>query len=136
MTDADQGRPPETGPIRLFMDDDRDAPRGWTLVRSNEAFVEALDTVDGSRLEAISLDWHLGRDMPNGNVALDALIDRLRRHPDRYPILDRVHFHSSDHPEAVMMTRRFADFIRETIDVWRIREGMIMMDASMPWDED
>lgn len=123
-------------PIRLFMDDERDPPRGWTLVRSIEAFVEALDAIDGTRLEAISLDWHLGRDVPNGNVALDSLIDRLRRRPERYPILDRVHFHSADHHEAVLMTRRFADFVRETLDAWRVRDRMIMMDASMPWDED
>jgi hypothetical protein len=125
-----------SGPIRIFMDDEREAPKGWTLVRSIDLFTEALDAADPARLEAISLDWHLGQDAPNGNVALDRLIERMRAHPERFRALERVHFHSADPNEAVAMTRRFADFIRETLDSWRSNGRMIMMDASMPWDEE
>lgn len=122
-------------PIRLFLDDERDPPKGWTLHRTTETFLAALDAAVPQRLEAVSLDWHLGRDVPNANVALDGLIARMRAHPERFPMLKRVHFHSSDPNEAHAMTMRFADFIRETLPVWRANPRLPMMDASMPWDE-
>jgi hypothetical protein len=123
------------GPIRIFLDDERKAPKGWTLVKTIDAFIAAVDAADPTRLEALSLDWHLGRDVPNGNVALDRLIERMRSDSDHFPVLERVHFHSADPDEAVAMARRFAGFIRETIEIWKTHDEMVMMDASMPWDE-
>jgi len=124
-----------TGPIRIFLDDDRDPPKGWTLVKTTALFVEALDAADPARLEAIAFDWHLGKDVPNANGALDALIERMRARPERFAALERVHFHSSDPDEAAAMARRFADFIREMIRDGRADDLMAMPDVSMPWNE-
>jgi hypothetical protein len=122
-------------PLRIFLDDERTPPKGWTLVRTVEEFTLALASADPQRLEAISIDWHLGKDVPDGNVALDRLIDLMMDEPGRWPSMDRVHFHSGDPDEAVAMARRFADFIRETIANGTAGDCMVMMDASMPWDE-
>lgn len=49
--------------MKVFLDDERAAPEGWTLVRWPE---EAIALLEMGQVEAISLDHDLGDDLRTG----------------------------------------------------------------------
>lgn len=115
---------PADGPIRVYLDDDRPCPKGWTLVRSKDELFALLDgdTSAAARIERLSLDWHLGADQgrtgfvvrPNGEAVATALADRFRADDQFLPTLEIVHFHSSDPDKAIVMLRTIMAALSDT----------------------
>ena len=48
--------PPTEGGVRIYLDDERVPPEGWTLVKSVTALMEMLRTLEPGRLERLSLE--------------------------------------------------------------------------------
>ena len=100
--------PLETGPIRIFLDDERDAPEGFVVARTLPAFRKLLDSIDMSRLHTICLDWHLGSHAEPGQSGFDAaqmIIDKLAEYPLQFSGLSSIWLHSSDIEKAADMAR-------------------------------
>lgn len=55
--------------MRVFLDDERPAPPGWTLVRTAE---EAIALLESGQVEQLSLDHDLGT--PDGPTGYDVLV--------------------------------------------------------------
>lgn len=111
--EAKQKEIPETGPVRLFLDDERQAPEGWTLVRSPNALRVAINAIEPGRLDGLSLDWHLGSGVSNGEQVVEDLLILMKDRPEFFAELGMVHLHSSDREKAVAMARRIATPARE-----------------------
>lgn len=97
--------PPATGPVRVYLDDERPCPPGWTLARSPAEFWNLIETIDLQRIEAISLDWYLGAGIDNGVIVAQALSERIQSDPAAFSQLEMIGLHSSDHEQAINMAR-------------------------------
>lgn len=127
VEDVNRSRAPKTGAIGLFLDDERNPPENWTLLRSPYAFLEAIqDPEINPRVERISLDWYLGAGIHNGEVVAKDLAIRLLD-PNFLPNLEIIHFHSSDHTRARAMFKSISDELGA-------RGDKVMLDIGMPWD--
>jgi len=98
--------PPEKGSVRIYLDDERVPPEGWTLVKSVTALMEMLRTLEPGRLEHLSLDWHLGSGVTTGHDAVERILRLMLEEPERFANLKRVNCHSSDREEAIKMARK------------------------------
>lgn len=96
-------KPPKDGPVRIFLDDERALPKGWTLARGPGEFMKLLDEVAPGRIVAISLDWHLGTGVANGEDVARRLIGRMRDRPELFSNLEIIWLHSSDRQKAIAM---------------------------------
>ena len=108
-----EGRPPSEGGVRIYLDDERALPEGWTLARSPKAFFEMVggDRDVSDRVTHLSLDWYLGTGVTNGEAVATTLADRFRTDPGFLPRLRAIGFHSSDRDKAVAMVRILRDAI-------------------------
>lgn len=106
-------KPSKDGPINVFLDDERPCPTGWTLVRDPHAFEELLDAMADGRIVRISLDWHLGTGIVNGEEIVRRLVSRMRRTPALFSNLELVRLHSSDRTKAIDMMHTVEQPLRE-----------------------
>ena len=97
--------PEETGPIGIFLDDERLCPEGWLLARHPAEFFTILHSVDARRLTRISLDWHLGPGQPDGEEIAAILTDPERDHFALLKNVTHINCHSSDRDRAYAMIR-------------------------------
>ena len=74
--------------MKLFLDDRRDAPEGWTLVRDPEEVIRLLLS---ETVEEASLDHDLGRGVMTGYDVLRVLEDEVYRVMDFKVPKIRVH---------------------------------------------
>ena len=116
--------PPE-GPLKIFLDDTRSPPDGWTLVESAGALTSLLES-DGDRITHLSLDWHLGPGLDKGDAAAEYLADGFIRNPLSYPKLEWIYFHSTKRDAALAMFRTVRKALPED------RRYDILMDVGMP----
>ena len=98
---------PKTGPIRIFLDDEREMPEGFVIARTIEEFQRLLDDVDPARLRTVCLDWHLGG-KSDGFDAVSMLIARIEKDPAAFVDLRSVWMHSQDIEKAAKMSRTMA----------------------------
>lgn len=115
-TEAKHKALPDEGEVRLYLDDERNPPEGWTLVRSPTALRNMIDTLEPGRLTGLSLDWHLGAGLPNGEQVVEDILELMRVRAGQFQNLDMVHLHSSDREKAANMARRIAIPVREKWD--------------------
>ncbi len=90
--------------VRIFLDDDRPCPPGWTLARNLGQFIRAVTECPPEKLGAISLDWDLGYGQPNGHDAVEFLIEHLTAAPESFEF-DGIFCHSGCREEAVKMAK-------------------------------
>lgn len=118
-----EGRPPSDGGVKVYLDDERALPQGWTLARSPAAFFEMVggDRDVSDRITHISLDWHLGTGVADGETVARRLAECFTTDPGFMPRLRAIGFHSSDRKRAVAMHRMIDDALsedrREEIDM-------------------
>jgi len=109
---------PDDGGVRIYLDDERPVPDGWTLAKSPAALMELLggsrDVTD--RVTHLSLDWYLGTGITNGEEIARRLAARFRDDPDYMPRLEAIGLHSSDRDKAIAMMQTLRDAIPE--DRW------------------
>ena len=105
--------PPTEGGVRIYLDDERVPPEGWTLVKSVTALMEMLRTLEPGRLECLSLDWYLGSGTTTGHDAVDRILHLMLEEPVRFAGLKRVNCHSSDRTEAIAMARKLEEPLSE-----------------------
>lgn len=103
---------PGTGPVRIYLDDERPCPEGWILARSEARFWKLVDQAAG-RITHMSLDWHLGTGLPDGEAIAIELASRMRTSPDAFSSLSYVGFHSSDRKKAAAMLRTIEDVLQD-----------------------
>lgn len=101
--------PPAEGGVRIYLDDERSPPEGWTLVKSVTALMTMLFELEPGRLERLSLDWHLGSGVTTGHDAVERILRLMLEEPERFANLKSVTCHSSDRSEAIMMARKLED---------------------------
>lgn len=101
---------PKTGPVRIFLDDEREMPEGFVVARTVEEFRQLLDEVDPARLRTVCLDWHLGEG-PTGFDAVEALIARLGKEPEAFVDLRSIWMHSQIIEKAAQMSRILARWL-------------------------
>ena len=56
--------------MKLFLDDVREAPEGWTLINTGESLISILQSQGGEEIEALSLDHDLGEGKITGYEVL------------------------------------------------------------------
>jgi len=109
------------GKIRIYLDDERPCPTGWTLARNVDELGKLLDFTPPDRIAEISLDWHLGTGVMNGHAAAALVSAALARQPAGYTSLRRIYCHSSDRDEAGTMARTIAQVVLEHEALERVR---------------
>src|SRR3546814_12196639 len=70
------------GRTRIFLDDERGCPAGWTLAENVAEFKQILEACPPADLAAVSLDWHLGTGITPGDKAAEYLAEHLDASPD------------------------------------------------------
>jgi hypothetical protein len=121
--------------IKIYLDDERPCPEGWTLARNIHEFNELLrkDEEFLSRITHVSLDWHLGFNQPDGNTVVNGLASMFydAYYDDKVflPNLKIIGFHSSDSDQARRMRTKIAEVFEGTmpdrLDTIRLRLGSI-----------
>lgn len=104
---------PADGRLRIFLDDERPAPAGWTLVKSVHAFKELIEATDPSTIREISLDWYLGTGCANGDAAAEYLGGVFAERANEFTDLMWVLCHSSDDRKAIEMAKTINQAIPE-----------------------
>lgn len=104
--------PYQDGMLRMFLDDERPCPPGFTLYRTLDQFQTALQAADLSRIYAISLDWHLGA-TDRGTTAAETLAEMLANRRAEFSELRIITCHSTDIEQAAKMARTIAKPIYE-----------------------
>jgi hypothetical protein len=98
--------PPEEGPVRLFIDDDRRCPEGWTAVRTPDDFYALMNPDRGllDRITHLSFDGSMGTGDDNDALELvDHLAKGFQNDPDYLPSLKAIGLHSTNRIKAVAM---------------------------------
>lgn len=114
-----QERQQESGTIRVYLDDERKCPEGWTLVRTPKAFMALIDGNGASRISHLSLDWYLGTGIMNGEAIAQSLSDRFREDCSFLPALKAIGLHSSDREKAIAMFHILMDGLGDRADdIW------------------
>lgn len=113
--EADAQTVPGSGKVPLYLDDERACPKGWVLVRSPRALFDLIEGADAiaDRITHLSLDWHLGTGIMNGEGVADWLAERFHTNPDFLPRLEAVGLHSSDREKAMKMLHKLREAIPE-----------------------
>lgn len=96
---------PEDGPVRLFLDDERDPPQNYTLVRSPHRFLQIISELENGRITEISLDWYLGPGIMNGEEVVENFLRIMKNSPEKFAKLERVTIHSSNLEASVKMAK-------------------------------
>lgn len=110
---------PKAGLVPIYLDDERKCPPGWVLVRNPKALFDLIEGDDAvaDRITHLSLDWHLGTGIMNGEAIAEWLATRFRADPEGFlPKLEAIGLHSSDREKALAMFRTLQDAIPE--DRW------------------
>lgn len=95
----------KSGDLRIYLDDDRPCPKGWILAKSPKEFFDIIgDEEVRKRITHISLDWHLGTGIINGEEVAKRLSVMLEDEHN-LPKLEFITLHSSDRKKAVAMAR-------------------------------
>lgn len=110
---ATLANPYKDGKTRIYLDDDRACPPGWTLAKNVTQFKAALDACPPADLAGVSLDWYLGHDLDKGTVAAEALAAHLIARPTEFEALEIICCHSSELKEAANMARSIAKAIKD-----------------------
>ena len=95
--------------MRIYLDDERIPPDGWTLVKSVTALMEMLRNLEPGRLERLSLDWHLGSGITTGQDAVERILRLMLEEPERFANLKRVNCHSSNWAKAIKMAHKLEE---------------------------
>ncbi|MBK1666732.1 hypothetical protein CKO28_01560 [Rhodovibrio sodomensis] len=84
-----------TAPLKIWLDDVRRPPEGWTWAQTHE---EAIDLLEGREVTAISLDHDLGDQAPDGRerTGYDVLLHIVQRFMDDLPVPQEVYVHSAN----------------------------------------
>jgi len=97
---------PEEGDVKVYLDDERQQPEGWTLCRTPSQFWNVVKGPASERITHISLDWYLGHNVIADGVKIaETLADMFRNEENTLPSLEIINFHSSDHSKAGEMMR-------------------------------
>jgi hypothetical protein len=92
-------------PVKIFLDDERPCPEGWTLVKNCKEFFSLLDNVDTRyNVTQLSLDWYLGNTQ-DGVVVATQLAEKFFTDLYYLPNLQLINLHSSDREQAFRMKR-------------------------------
>lgn len=102
-----------SGPLKIYLDDERPCPQGWTPAKTAKAFWEIVDAAGPGGIERIALDWYLGPDETNGEKVAVDLAARMAEDPEGFSSLKSVSFHSSDRDRAVAMARTVAAVLHD-----------------------
>ncbi|MFZ3482054.1 cyclic-phosphate processing receiver domain-containing protein [Sphingomonas sp. 3-13AW] len=105
---ADNTRIPDTGAIKIFLDDEREMPEGFVIARTISDFRKLLASIDLSRLHTICLDWYLGyraSGSESGHDAVAILVELIEADHARFSGLSSIWLHSTDTDEARAMAR-------------------------------
>jgi hypothetical protein len=96
---------PKTGSLALYLDDDRECPKGWILVRKAQDLYDLLSGPENvcERVTHLSIDWHLGAGEPTGTDVAKWFCERFTENPDYMPNLEMIVAHSSVREHAVRM---------------------------------
>lgn len=86
---------PATGPVRIFLDDERPAPAGWTLAKYGGDLLRIVDRIP-ERISEISFDQNLIPGDPKGREIADYLWSEIAAGEISMPNLKRVGFHTDD----------------------------------------
>lgn len=125
--DASDQKAPSAGLVPVYLDDERPCPKGWTLARTPKALFDLIeDRVISDRITHLSLDWHLGAGISNGEAVADRLAERFRAEPDFLPSLKAIGLHSSDREKAISMFHTLMAAIPEE------RQDEIWVDTGTP----
>lgn len=91
--------------MKLWLDDIRPAPDGWTWCKTMGELMPHLETLKagGSDVTHISLDNDLGTGEPEGYTVLDALEQWQAEHPEM--CMPEIDVHSANHVAVVRMTK-------------------------------
>lgn len=111
LRDLEDANPYKDGKTRIFLDDERICPPGWTLAKDVAAFKIALDLCPPEMLAAVSLDWYLGAGITSGEKAAEYLSAHLAATPDAFDNLEFVTLHSSDRDKAREMARMIVEVL-------------------------
>ena len=102
-----------TTPLKLFLDDEREAPPGWTLCRSVEALRVHLRST--AQIEAMSLDYDMGSGYETGLHALDWILKEVKSNPSFTPPASiRAHTRSID--MGIEMRRKIGEIHSAVIE--------------------
>ena len=123
-----EGRPPSEGGVKVYLDDERPLPSGWTLARSPGAFFEMVggDRDVSDRITHLSLDWYLGSGVSDGESVARRLAELFHAAPGFMPRLRAIGMHSSDRDKAVAMYRIINEALTED------RREEIVIDLGTP----
>ncbi len=111
------GKIANNGDLRIYLDDDRECPRGWILAKSPKAFFDIIaDEEVRERITHISLDWHLGTGITNGEEVAKRLAAMLEDE-SIFAKLEFITLHSSDRKKAVAMARTLDAVIDRDRDI-------------------
>lgn len=95
--------------MKLFVDDERPAPRGWVLATSSKDAIEIMQiyAAAGCQLDAVSLDHDLSTVMYEDDTTRP-IVERMRQH-NWWPIELYVHTANPDGEDwLVEMARKYA----------------------------
>lgn len=108
---AAEANPYKDGLTRIFLDDERHCPAGWTLAKDVPAFKALIDACPPDQLAAVSLDWYLGCGITSGEKAAEYLADHLSAKPDSFDNLEFITCHSSDRDKARGMAKTIVNVL-------------------------
>ena len=92
--------------MKLWVDDERPAPEGWTRVESS---AEAIRELSENAVESLSLDYCL-KGSDTGDLVLYWLKDNLRAWPDE------VFAHSSSASGSYLLERMIEEFAPQVVE--------------------
>ena len=104
---------PESGDIKIFLDDERECPKGWVLARNPAEFTDLIEDAENGRITEISLDWYLGAGIADGVAVAKYLSELMNSDTERFKSLECIRFHSSDQEKAAEMMRTIIDPYRD-----------------------
>ena len=104
---------PRSDDLKIFLDDERQAPSGTLLIRNPKEFYETINALEAGKLRSLSLDWYLGYDVPNGEEVAQFIADDIITRPEIYSNLEDIRMHSSDIIKAGIMARTIDKAIDE-----------------------
>ena len=99
-------KPAVAAKVRLFLDDEREAPTGFLLFKTIPSLMDFIKN-NLNQIELVSLDGYLGFHEPLGTEVFDLLEDLLKKvklEEDLFPIL--IHSGSKDIKASMMLRRK------------------------------
>ncbi len=100
--------------MKIFLDDVRECPAGWTIARNVDTFIHYLDKYKGE-VEAISFDHDMGAEDYKGGSGYTAIVELERRVVmEDYPKIPTVYIHTSN-PSVLQKMFDAADKVAYTV---------------------